>query len=110
VTKRNPIINALLLARLEGELDAASAYRSNLKGNDEDATAAAVKGVDAVVDHIAEIPLGTLGALRLQARALLAWYDGAFDDAPGLRELLEAAAQLPARLWDEPIGEEEKIQ
>jgi hypothetical protein len=94
----------MLLARLEGELNDACAALSTLEHYDEETVAAAGRAVGAVVDRIMAALPGTVGSLRLQALALLAWHDGNYGRAPGLEELLEAVAHLPPKLWDEPIG------
>ena len=95
-----------ITTRLEQSLDAARMALRHLSGDDDDAIADACDAVDAAVAAIDKVlPFETLGDLRLHAKALLAWHDGYYGDAPNsLERLLTALEKLPQRLWDERIG------
>ena len=92
-----------MLARLEDELDRAyNGVRATSQESDE-TIAEAISVLDDVIDRIHAVPSETLGALRLQAKAVVRrGYDVNCD--AGMVDLLMVLAALPHRLWNERIG------
>lgn len=91
------------LSLLEADLEQAYFALQADQDSDDDTNMVALEKVCTVVERIcSSTEPTTLGDLRLQALALLVWYDDSHDD-DRVGRLLERVASLPERLWNEPI-------